>query len=185
MLSIKARGGVSVVQAPESAFAPEMPKSVLQRVSVDHVADPRELPALLMRLASEEAGPEALPDRFVEQLEGAARGQPAGVACPVCQGVLSEAQPGLFEHFRCHVGHAFSMESLVREQGESMERALWAAVRALEESAALSRRLSASEKSELRHRFREKAVTQTEQAELIRQILLHGAMLSAADATAL
>jgi two-component system chemotaxis response regulator CheB len=80
--------------------------------------------------------------------------------CPICQGVLSEAQPGVFQHFRCHVGHAFSLESLVREQSEEMERALWAAARSLEESAALSRRLSASEKGELRRRFAEKAKTQ-------------------------
>jgi threonine dehydrogenase-like Zn-dependent dehydrogenase len=46
-------------------------------------------------------------------------------------------------------------DALVREQGEEMERALWAAVRALEEGAALSRRLAASEgMRDLRERFR-------------------------------
>jgi two-component system chemotaxis response regulator CheB len=182
MMSIKARGGVSVVQSPESASAPDMPRNVLESVAVDHVVHPRELPDLLVRLASEPAGPAVQPEQFVDQLEGALPGVPAAVVCPICQGVLTEAQPGVFEHFRCHVGHAFSMESLLREQSESLERALWAAVRALEESAALSLRLSASEQSELRHRFREKASTQAEQAELIRQILLHGAMLSVQDA---
>jgi two-component system chemotaxis response regulator CheB len=97
--------------------------------------------------------------------------------------VLTEAQTGVFEHFRCHVGHAFSLDSLVREQGEEMERALWAAVRSLEEGAALSKRLAAKEGSDLGRRFFEKERTQTDQAELIRQIILHGALLSRADAT--
>jgi two-component system chemotaxis response regulator CheB len=184
MLSIKARGGLSVVQAPETALAPDMPKSVLERMPVDYVARPGELASLLMRLTSELAGPSAEPAQAVRQIEGATAGTPAPVVCPVCQGVLSEAQTGEFEYFRCHVGHAFSMESLIREQSEGLERALWAAVRALEESAALSQRLSSSEKSELRHRFKEKAFTQAQQAEQIRHILLHGARLSSADAAA-
>ena len=83
------------------------------------------------------------------------------------------------------MGHAFSLESLVLAQSEEMEKALWAAVRSLEEGAALSRRLSSSESHDLRQRFAEKAKTQLNQAELIRQILLHGARLSRSDAAAI
>ena len=181
MLSIKARGGLSVVQDPASARAAEMPRNVIDRVPVDHIVHPVELPSLLARLATSPAGAETEPGPYIEQLEGSEPGTPAELVCPTCQGVLTEAQPGVFEHFRCHVGHAFSLESLVREQSEGMERALWAAARALEESAALSRRLHAKADGELRKRFAEKAKTQAEQAELIRQILLHGAMLSRSD----
>jgi two-component system chemotaxis response regulator CheB len=56
MISIKARGGVSVVQAPESAVAPDMPRSVLANIAVDYVVHPRELASLLARLASTPAG---------------------------------------------------------------------------------------------------------------------------------
>lgn len=181
MMSIKARGGVSVVQAPETALERAMPQAVLQRVLVDHVIDPRELAALLAELARSPAGPEAPTGDLVNQIEGQKAGAPAELVCPLCQGVLTEAQSGRFEHFRCHVGHTFTLESLVREQGESMERALWAAVRALEESAALSRRLSVIESGDLRYRFAEKASTQMQEAELIRQTILHGAMLSRGD----
>lgn len=62
---------------------------------------------------------------------------------------------GEHRHFRCHVGHAFSLDSLLGEQGEDLERALWAAVRSLEESAALSHHLM-------------------QQADVIRRILLRG-----------
>jgi two-component system chemotaxis response regulator CheB len=180
MMSIKARGGVCVVQAPETARARDMPRHVLDHVSVDHIIEPRELAPLLAELASSPAGPEAQPSEFVSQLEGHKAGVPAELVCPSCQGVLTEAQ-GVFGHFRCHVGHAFTLESLMREQSESIERALWAAVRALEESAALSRRLSATQPGDLRRRFAEKASTQAQQADLIRQILLYGASLSVAD----
>jgi two-component system chemotaxis response regulator CheB len=182
MMSIKARGGVSVVQAPESALAGDMPRSVLEKVPVDHVVHPLELPALLARLAGSEAGSSGEIDAFVDQLEGTQPGVRAEVVCPICDGVLTEAQPGVFQHFRCHVGHAFSLESLVREQSEEMERALWAAVRALEESAALSQRLSATSSADLRQRFVEKSRTHTAQAEYIRQMILHGQMLSRGDA---
>lgn len=185
MLSIKARGGVCVVQDPDTAAVPEMPRSVLDKVPVDFVAHPLELPGLIARLSAAEAGEAHDPDRYTRQLEGSELGARAELVCPICQGVMTEAQPGVLHHFRCHVGHAFSLEALVREQSEGMERALWAAVRALEEGAALSRRLEASSRGELKERFSEKTRTQMADADLIRQVLLHGAMLVRPDSNKL
>jgi two-component system chemotaxis response regulator CheB len=186
MLSVKARGGVSVVQSPETAAVPEMPRSVIARAQVDHVVTPPELAPLLAELAATPAAHAAHPDAYVQQLEGTRPGTPAELTCPVCQGVLTEAKPGVFEHFRCHVGHAFSLDALVREQGEEMERALWAAVRALEEGAALSGRLAAHEPGgELGRSFAEKAATQRRNADVLRTILLRGPMLGRQDAAAL
>jgi two-component system chemotaxis response regulator CheB len=182
MMSIKARGGVGVVQDPGTAKAPEMPANVLQRVAVDHVVHPVELPSLLTRLVATPPGPTVEPNGFVKQLEGQTLGTPAEIVCPICEGVLTEAQPGLFQHFRCHVGHAFTLESLVSEQSEEMERVLWAAIRALEESAALSTRISRNETGELKQRFAEKAATQFQQADYIREMVLYGNRLSPGDA---
>lgn len=185
MMSIKARGGLSVVQDPETATAPEMPRSVLERVEVDYIVHPIELPGLLVRLASTPAPAEIQPEGDIVKLDGGEPGAPAELVCPACDGVLTQAQARGFLQFRCHVGHAFSLESLVREQSEAMERALWAAVRSLEESAALSRRLAATDKSDMRQRFVEKAKTQDEQADLIRDILLRGTKLTRTDAAKL
>jgi two-component system chemotaxis response regulator CheB len=43
--------------------------------------------------------------------------------------------------FRCRVGHAWTAEALLEAQGSAWERALWAAVRALDEKALLGRRM--------------------------------------------
>jgi hypothetical protein len=72
--------------------------------------------AELVRLAAQPPGAARQPEPFVGQLEGAMPGEPADVVCPLCQGVLTQTPSGAFEHFRCHVGHTFSMESLVRDQ---------------------------------------------------------------------
>jgi two-component system, chemotaxis family, protein-glutamate methylesterase/glutaminase len=177
MLSVKARGGLCVVQAPESARVNEMPLSALDRVAIDHVVKPGDLAALLTRLVSTPASAPREPDELTRQLEGVVPGEPAELVCPLCSGVLTVTHAQAFEHFRCHVGHTFSLSALVREQGEAVERALWAAVRSLEESAALSRRLSGMGRGELPARFAEKARTHLQQAELIRQLLLQGVAL--------
>ena len=70
-------------------------------------------------------------------------GRPSPLVCPECGGVLFEREQDQFLHFRCHVGHAFSEEALFASQSRALEGALWSAVRALEEKAALSRRLAA------------------------------------------
>lgn len=184
MMSIQARGGLCVVQEPESAEVSEMPRNVIARVpEVDHIVHPRELPALLVRLSREPAGQPSQPSLAIHQLEGHKSGSPAELVCPICSGVLTVAEVGSFQQFRCHVGHTFSLSALVSEQNEEMERALWAAVRSLEESSALSQRLSLTERGDMRARFAEKARTQAHQADLIRGILLHSASLMRSDTT--
>jgi two-component system, chemotaxis family, protein-glutamate methylesterase/glutaminase len=183
MMSIKARGGLAVVQDPRDATVPEMPQSVVTHVAVDHVAPLREIPGLLSRLAGEPAGaaPSHLPSALME-MEGDEPGVAADLVCPTCQGKLTETRLNGFQTFRCHVGHAFSLESVATEQADEVERALWAAVRAIEEGAALARRLAASTHGYLRQKFDEKEELQSQQANVIRNILLGGDGLSRADA---
>jgi two-component system chemotaxis response regulator CheB len=185
LLSIKARGGVAIVQEPGEAEAPPMPESAIAHVKVDHVAPLDEIAELLVRLTREAAvpTPRQVPSEQME-LEGDEPGVPAPLVCPTCQGVLTEAHVGDFQAFRCHVGHAFSLGSVVGEQAESVERALWAAVRALEESAALTQRLAGRAQGYLRQRFEEKELDQRQQAEVIKGLLTSRQRLSAADAAA-
>ena len=78
--------------------------------------------------------------------------------------------------FRCRVGHAYGAESLIAAKKEELETALWTALRALEEKAALHRRLS-DDAGSLRNtrvakQFRESAEDLHQQAQTIRDLLL-------------
>jgi two-component system chemotaxis response regulator CheB len=183
LLSIKARGGVAVVQDPTDAEVMAMPMSAIKHVDVDHVEPLDDIPALVTRLVNEPAGawPAHLPGALVE-MEGDEPGVAADIVCPICQGKLTESEVEGFHVFRCHVGHSFSLESVAAEQAEEVERALWAAARALEESASLAGRLATTGSGPLRQRFAEKAEAQMRDAALIRRILLSGGVLARPDA---
>jgi two-component system chemotaxis response regulator CheB len=183
MMSVKARGGLAVVQDPRDASVSDMPQSVVTHVAVDHVASLRDIPGLIARLVAEPARAEAAHvTGALMELEGDEPGVAAELVCPTCQGKLTEARLNGFHLFRCHVGHAFSLESIAAEQADEVERALWAAVRALEEGAALAGRLASRADGRLRQKFEEKQEAQAQQAHVIRRILLGGGGLSRTDA---
>ena len=69
-------------------------------------------------------------------------GSPTGLSCPVCGGVLGEQTDGDELKLECRIGHVLVLDTLLDLKAAAVEDALWAAVRALEEKAALERRLS-------------------------------------------
>ena len=184
LLSIKARGGLAIAQDPAEAQASSMPASAVRNVALDHVLKVDDIAPLLARLTQETVAPlRAQLSSELLELEGERTGAPAPLVCPSCQGVLTEVEVGSFSTFRCHVGHVFSLAAVVAGQAESLERALWAAVRALEESASLTQRLAQRSSGHLRVRFEEKEQYQRQQAETIKHLLLSPDSLSANDAS--
>jgi two-component system chemotaxis response regulator CheB len=183
LLSVKARGGIAIVQDPGDAAVSAMPSAAIRHVDVDRVAAVRDIPALIAGFVSEPAPPEPkqLPATLAA-IEGTVPGKPADIVCPICHGRLTETESHGFHVFRCHVGHSFSLESIAAEQAEEVERALWSAARSLEESASLSARLAGTGGRDLGRRFAEKAQAQLRDAGLIRQILLSGGVLDRVDA---
>ena len=153
--SIVERGGVAMVQDPAEALYPGMPESALARTATEHVYPvevlgkmldtlvrtpvpaapvPPPSPALLLedRIARDGVRLDAVvPDDVTP---------PSGYSCPDCSGTLVEIG-GRDGHYRCRIGHAWSAEALLRAHDLEFERALWTALRSLDEKAALARRM--------------------------------------------
>jgi two-component system, chemotaxis family, protein-glutamate methylesterase/glutaminase len=144
LLAIKAGGGSAIVQDPTEALYDAMPRSALAHVKVDAVLPVAEMGAWILAQASDPTETEdPVPDeRTVSHGELTASGEGTRYTCPDCGGVLFERHEHALERFECSVGHVFSIESLSSAQASALEGALWAAVRALDDRAALLRRLA-------------------------------------------
>jgi two-component system chemotaxis response regulator CheB len=136
---IKQRGGLAVVQDPQTAPVRDMPESVLKYVEADHVLSSQDIAALLVRLSC---------DSSENRLTGSMMDKDSmetkvllEARCPDCQGPLSEVHYGDVHEFRCLVGHSFSPQNILQAQSEVEENALWSAVVTIEESITLIRRL--------------------------------------------
>lgn len=98
------------------------------------------------------------------------------LARPDCGGVLEEVADGGPLRFRCRVGHEFYGEDLAGAQLNTLEDALWSAVRGMEETAELSARLArmaddrGATRTASRHRERGREVLG--QSQVIRDFLL-------------
>lgn len=155
LLAISDRGGVAVVQDPISAPYDGMPSAALRAVPEAKVAPVRDLAGIIATVCGE-AVPDDPPDpgRILHMESEIARmdedaladndrpGRPAALTCPDCNGAMFEIDDGNLVRYRCRVGHAWSPETLLFEQVEAAEAALWAAIRTLEEKAALHRKLA-------------------------------------------
>jgi two-component system chemotaxis response regulator CheB len=71
-----------------------------------------------------------------------ALGTPSMFSCPECHGVLLQIESENLARFRCHTGHAYSIQSLMADIEEGIEDALWSAIRAIEEQVLLMQQLA-------------------------------------------
>jgi two-component system chemotaxis response regulator CheB len=190
LIAVKKRRGTAVVQDPHDALYPSMPQSALLHVEeVDHVVPLAALGELLSRLAFEPvprlklATDEDmdLESRMADLEQDALAtddrpGKPSPFSCPDCGGVLWEMSEHEFVRYRCRVGHAYSPETMLNAQDDVLEEALWSAVKTLEESARLSKRLAATERQRghewMVARFEEKEREARARVEVIRRYLL-------------
>jgi two-component system chemotaxis response regulator CheB len=111
-------------------------------------------------------------------------GNPSHFSCPDCGGVLFELSEEGLLRFRCRVGHEYTGEALGAGQQASVDVALWAAVRSLEERAALARRMIARAREHKQSfslpRFEAQAREAEQHALLIRQVAMGTLSLPAA-----
>ncbi|MEZ0362167.1 chemotaxis protein CheB [Mycobacterium sp. pUA109] len=151
--AIRSRGGTTVAQAPTDALFPAMPQNAIDAEVIDHQAPASQMGGLLKELTARvfkehEMEPDsrmelenriAMARRFSTEFDTEALGPPSGYTCPDCNGALIAVSDG---NYRCHVGHAWTADALLRARDEEVEGALWVAVRSLQEKAKLSRRLA-------------------------------------------
>jgi two-component system chemotaxis response regulator CheB len=148
-------GGITVVQDPDTAVEPEMPRSALAAVQADYCVPLAGIVPLLQRLVGMPARREArsVPEHVIREVainrgeatmeNIAAIAAPSTLTCPDCGGSLWEMKEARPLRYRCHTGHAYSTISLARAQQDGSELALRNGVRALRERELLLRRVAA------------------------------------------
>jgi len=153
MAAIRSRGGTTIGQSAEDALFPAMPSNAVDAGVVDRQATAGDIGAVLKELSQREIGdPDmerdpamelenriAMTSRFSTDFDTQQLGTPSGYTCPDCNGSLVSISEG---NFRCHVGHAWTADSLLSARDGELETALWIAVRSLQEKARLARDLA-------------------------------------------
>jgi two-component system chemotaxis response regulator CheB len=167
MGTIRRRGGITLVQDPDESAFPEMPAKALQYGVVDHRLSLAAMPNCLNRMVRQEIQT-TMPEEVNPGI-----GPSAAYSCPDCGGGMVENRNGDLLQFRCRVGHVLSPESMLQAEDDSVERALWAALRALEDSAAVLRRIAAEPytKSPARDYYEKRAQEKEKHASVIRGVL--------------
>ncbi len=109
-------------------------------------------------------------------------GQLSPYTCPECHGVLLLLKEGNLIRFRCHTGHAYSLNSLLAELTESIESALWNTLRGIEESQLLMNHLAEhlheANNGEMGELFLQKSQEAKKRADLVRQAVMTNETLS-------
>jgi two-component system, chemotaxis family, protein-glutamate methylesterase/glutaminase len=184
LFAVKNRGGIAIVQDPLDAFEAGMPRSALRSVEVDYCVPLAEIPPLLVRLSrskvrlSQKDENEKGSKRNMSQSKKPGfRDDAVSFVCPECDGPLYETRQGTLIKFNCQIGHSFSPESLTAAHTDTLERALWIAVRTLNERVAINEAL-AQKQLELKNtllaeRLAETASSASHDVKLIREILDH------------
>lgn len=170
LYAVRERNGIAIVQDPRDTVWKEMPQHAIEYAEPHYVLTADEIASTLVELvdATKSSVPMKEKNFAVRKPNGKnggrksrsntalqksnvnehvsrpeeGEGTPSVFACPECHGVLWEVKNDKITRFRCRVGHTYSPESLTTELSSASETALWAAVRALEEKAALQRRVA-------------------------------------------
>ena len=150
--AIKAHGGVVLVQDPATALHQGMPRSAIAYADPDEVADPAELARLIVELANDpiDEPSEGAGTKMNEHSDEVARetkadpqpGDKTGLTCPECGGAIWMQVNGDVPSFACRVDHKYTAETFAVEQGRTVEGAVWAALRLIEERIVLMRTLA-------------------------------------------
>lgn len=186
--AIKRCGGMAVVQDPTDAVSDEMPRRAMEETTVDLCVPGANMGDVLSELVREQAGAVLpIPPEIRLEVEIAAGDRigsdkllsvadPVALTCPACGGVLSEVKVSRPMRFRCQVGHAFTVDTLAKEQEGRVDEALRVALRIIEERAELVQRMAAdgrrSGRPAVAEMYQARAAEYREYADMIRRVVL-------------
>lgn len=190
LAAIRSARGTTIVQLPADASSPEMPRNAMAATAVDYVLPGRRIGRKLNELtaamtshpARAQAAAKSFQTRTLAEQPGGSDPQalPPGkitaLTCPECGGALWEQREGRTLHFACHVGHTYSAQSMLAKQSDSVEEALWVAMRSLKERSRLLLKLAHDARSrahrESERHYEKEATEFARRAELLRRVLL-------------
>lgn len=159
MSAIKKCGGICIVQDPEEAEYPDMPRNALNNVKIDYCLPISEMGAQLCEIIPQKLKKhKPIPEDVLIEAEIAERvlsdlssvnklGDQVPFNCPGCGGVLWKVGEGSDLRFRCHTGHAYTAAFLLAEQTHKIEETMWTALRMFEERKNLLTEMARGEKS--------------------------------------
>ncbi|MBD1363048.1 chemotaxis protein CheB [Mucilaginibacter sp. ZT4R22] len=145
LIAIQRCGGTCIIQDPNDAEYPDMPKNALNQVDVDFCLPVKEMGSAIIGILSKpfkkqqeipkDIQKEAeIAERVVGDLDAVnALGEQVPFNCPGCGGVLWKMKEGPSLRFRCFTGHAYTAAALLSEQNNKIEETMWTALRMFEE----------------------------------------------------
>ncbi len=145
LIAIQRCGGTCIVQDPNEADYPDMPKNALNQLKADYCAPIAEMGGILSKLVARKPGRQkAIPEDIKREAIIAERvlsdlpsvnslGEQVPFNCPGCGGVLWKIAKGSQLRYRCHTGHAYTAAALLAEQTKKIEETMWTALRMFEE----------------------------------------------------
>lgn len=156
--SVKRLGGMTIIQNPDEAEFPDMPKNVLEYVDVDYQTSLSDLASLINELIRQPVAYANIPngiqkEQMKKEIDIAAAqkafekgatemGNCSLLTCPDCGGGMVEIKEGNIIRYRCHTGHAYIDMALLKESVENTEMKLWQALRCMEETIMLLEQLN-------------------------------------------
>jgi two-component system chemotaxis response regulator CheB len=144
--AIRDAGGSIVVQDPNTAAYPDMPRRAVTVLKPELVVPLDRIGGLLVDLLSEPAEPRRAPSEIAleasfdrqETVTPAAMnalGEQTSLSCPECGGPLWDLGDPAQRRYRCYLGHAVTAREIIDASDSAVESALWSAVRALHDRA--------------------------------------------------
>jgi two-component system chemotaxis response regulator CheB len=145
MIAIQRCDGTCIIQHPDDAEYPDMPKNALNQLKPDHCVPIAEMGRVLGELMDRKFKKQnAIPKDIVSEAMIAERvlsdvtavnalGEQVPFNCPGCGGVLWKMDEGPITRYRCHTGHAYTSAVLLAEQTSKIEETMWTALRMFEE----------------------------------------------------